>query len=83
MKTPVMRRLYQEQLIPVSRHALGVLPRPHPHAYHLRSDFAMSIGAHASAGPITQLFRTIHGTHHAGAVQDALTAHLTLKQGRF
>jgi len=55
----------------------------YPNAAHFWLDFAVAIAAHPTTWPITQILGTVHGTGHAGAVQNTLPAHLAIKDSAF
>ena len=61
------------------RHLLRPFPCRHPHAAHVRLDFAVPVLANASAGAVTEILGTGHGTGHARVVQDAVAAHFAVE----
>ena len=56
------------------------LPGLYPHTGHLWDHFAMAVLAHAAAGAIAEVLRTVHGAGHARAVEDTLAAHLAIEE---
>ena len=51
-----------------------------PDALHVRPNLAVAVGAHAAAGSVAQVLRTVHGAGHAGRAEDALPAHPAIEQ---
>jgi hypothetical protein len=67
----------ERELHDVHRFASGAHPRAafdglDPDAPHLRVDFAMTVGAHAAARPVSQLLRAVHRARHPGRGEHAL-----------